>query len=89
MSHPSRVRGLKPIPEGCTQMGYVVAPRRGGGDPDHVIIGDNPSSRSKQFLYGLIANQEGIPFYGATEDGNKNDKTWDKELLEKHQLRID
>ena len=62
---------------------------QGLGDPGYVIIGNSPSSRSKQFLYGLIANQEGIPFYGAPEDGNKNDKTWDKELLEKHQLRID
>jgi transposase len=36
----------------------------------------------KQFLYGLIVNQEGIPIYGSPEDGNMNDKTWNKELLE-------
>lgn len=38
----------------------------------------------KQFLYGLIVNQEGIPFYGNPEDGNMNDKTWNKELLEQY-----
>lgn len=36
----------------------------------------------KQFLYGLIVNQEGIPLYGRPEDGNMNDKTWNKKLLE-------
>ena len=35
----------------------------------------------RQFLYGLIVNQEGIPFYGNPEDGNMNDKTWNQELL--------
>lgn len=38
----------------------------------------------KQFLYGLIVNQEGIPFYGNPEDGYMNDKTWNNELLEKY-----
>ncbi len=38
----------------------------------------------KQFLYGLIVNQEGIPFYGNPEDGNTNDKTWNNELLEQY-----
>ncbi|NLN86097.1 MAG: hypothetical protein GX133_00555 [Syntrophomonadaceae bacterium] len=28
--------------------------------------------------------QEGIPFDGALEDGDKDDKAWNKELLEKY-----
>lgn len=35
----------------------------------------------KQFLYGLVINQEGIPFYADLKDGNMSDKTWNKELL--------
>lgn len=35
----------------------------------------------KQFLYGLVTNQEGIPFFGQIEDGNLDDKSWNKKML--------
>ena len=40
--------GAGVIPYQChCQVCCNSVPRRGGGDPDHVIIGDNPSSRSE------------------------------------------
>lgn len=37
----------------------------------------------KQFLYGLIVNNEGIPVFGQLMDGNYSDKTWNREALQK------
>ncbi|MGE5549367.1 MAG: IS1634 family transposase [Bacteroidota bacterium] len=36
----------------------------------------------KQFKYGLATNEDGIPVYGATLDGNQDDKTWSRSFLE-------
>lgn len=37
----------------------------------------------KQFMYGLITNNEGVPLYGEVRDGNSSDKTWNQEVLNK------
>ncbi len=37
----------------------------------------------KQFMYGLITNNEGIPLYGELRAGNSSDKTWNNEVLNK------
>ena len=37
----------------------------------------------KQFLYGLVTNQDGIPFFAQVRDGNLDDKSWNKELMSK------
>ncbi|WP_231293752.1 IS1634 family transposase [Geobacillus thermoleovorans] len=35
----------------------------------------------KQIGFGLIGNEDGIPFYGDVHDGNLSDKTWNPEVL--------
>ncbi len=35
----------------------------------------------KQIGFGLIGNEDGIPFYGDVHDGNLPDKTWNPEVL--------
>jgi transposase len=35
----------------------------------------------KQFQYGLIVDGQGRPVYGDIHDGNKNDKSWNPEVL--------
>jgi transposase len=37
---------------------------------------------SKQFLYGLVVNREGIPLRGFVRDGNLSDKTWNGEAID-------
>ncbi|WP_143425267.1 DUF4277 domain-containing protein, partial [Geobacillus sp. FJAT-46040] len=35
----------------------------------------------KQIGFGLVGNEDGIPFYGDVHDGNLPDKTWNPEVL--------
>ena len=42
----------------------------------------------KQFLYGLITTSEEIPIFGELRDGNMNDKTWNKDVLEMLQTML-
>lgn len=35
----------------------------------------------KQFQYGLVVDTQGRPIYGDVHDGNKNDKTWNPDVL--------
>ncbi|MBB6282846.1 hypothetical protein HNR34_001190 [Geobacillus subterraneus] len=43
----------------------------------------------KQIGFGLIGNEDGIPFYNDVHDGNVLDKTWNSEVLSRvhHQLK--
>ncbi|TCJ83323.1 UNVERIFIED_ORG: transposase [Anoxybacillus amylolyticus] len=43
----------------------------------------------KQIGFGLIGNEDGIPFYGDVHDDNVPDKTWNPEVLSRvhHQLK--
>ena len=42
----------------------------------------------KQIKSGICANSDGIPIYGEPINGNKDDKTWNKELLQKFSTAI-
>ncbi|MGZ0084343.1 IS1634 family transposase [Caldibacillus thermoamylovorans] len=35
----------------------------------------------KQIGFGLVGNEDGIPFYGDVHDGNRSDKAWNPEVL--------
>ncbi|KDE45823.1 IS1634 family transposase [Geobacillus sp. CAMR5420] len=48
----------------------------------HITYGYNRHHRwQKQIGFGLIGNEDGIPFYGDVHDGNVPDKTWNPEVL--------
>lgn len=42
----------------------------------------------KQIGFGLIGNEDGIPFYGDVHDGNLPDKTWNPEVLSRVQKQL-
>jgi len=49
-----------------------------------ITYGYNKEHRNlKQFKIGLVVTEEGYPVLGEVLDGNLDDKTWNKKLLEK------
>ena len=51
-------------------------------DTLHIAHGYNRQHRwQKQIGFGLIGNEDGVPFYGDVHDGNLPDKTWNPEVL--------
>lgn len=50
----------------------------------HITRGYNKEHRMdlKQFKIGLLVTEEGFPVFGEILDGNLDDKTWNKQLLE-------
>ncbi|AST01010.1 transposase [Geobacillus sp. T6] len=51
-------------------------------DPLHIAHGYNRQHHwQKQIGFGLIGNEDGVPFYGDVHDGNLPDKTWNPEVL--------
>lgn len=51
----------------------------------HITRGYNKEHRHdlKQFKVGLGVNKDGFPYFGEVMDGNKDDKSWNKQVLEK------
>lgn len=48
----------------------------------HITYGYNRHHRwQKPIGFGLIGNEDGIPFYGDVHDGNLSDKAWNPEVL--------
>ncbi|KAF0993621.1 IS1634 family transposase [Geobacillus sp. TFV-3] len=51
-------------------------------DTLHIAHGYNRQHHwQKQIGFGLIGNEDGVPFYGDVHDGNLPDKTWNPEVL--------
>ena len=61
-------------------------------DPEQELVDYGFSKENrfdlKQIKSGICASSEGIPIYGEPINGNKDDKTWNKELLEKFKTTI-
>lgn len=48
---------------------------------------DRPGA--KQFQYGSVVNEDGIPIYADVHDGNTSDKTWNPQILTKVQQQLE
>ncbi|KJE25909.1 putative transposase [Geobacillus kaustophilus] len=63
---------------------YPKSDRFCAGNPEALQIthGCNRHQHwQKQIGFGLVGNEDGIPFYGDVHDGNRSDKAWNPEVL--------